>query len=368
MQKQQKNKKQSAGKPIGPLTQAQAERRARQKVNRAKRREHVDVRSSAPQSQRALAAAYSTGQSGFVPNIKTDGKSSRIVHREMVLKIPMTVLFATQTLQINPGLSTTFPWLSTQANSWETYRFNSLRFCYFTRVGSGVGGSVILTPDYDPADGAPASELIATSFQNMAEDVSWKDIRCVLNPQAMHAIGPRKYVRSGALSANQDIKTYDVANLFVSTIDGIAGPAGNIWAEYDISFFTPQLPASGTFGLYQRTRFTAVTTANLFANAASTGTSTFATFAGNTLTFTSAGRYNVDLFISAATSVVLTASVVTGGTTVDYGGSVGSGQPLWEDVRVLDVIVGTTIQYPAVITGAAIADINITPYTVVTPY
>lgn len=317
-----------------------------------------------------LAAAYAKGQQTRNPRITSSAVSTRIIHREMVMKVAMTVNFTVSKISINPGLAQSFPWLSRQAVSWETYRFNSLRYCYYTRVGSATGGSVILAPDYDAKDSNPASEMDASSYVGCAEDVSWKDITCTLRSEGMHALGPKKYTRQGSVQANEDIKTYDVGSLFVCTLDGVAGPAGNLWVEYDITLTNPQIPPGGLGAPYQRIIGAAITSASpLGPSPQMTGTATFATIAGQVLTFTSAGRFNVDLWVNTSTSATMAASAVGGGgTVVDYGQPTGSGSIRLQDVVVVDAVVGTTITYPVTIVNGLGADLTIIPIQLAAPF
>jgi hypothetical protein len=118
-----------------------------------------------------------------------------------------------------------------------------LRLCSYTRTGSTTVGSLIMAPDYDAADAAPVSEQIASSYYGAVEDAPWKDICCEFDPQSL---GFERFIRTGALAANLDIKTYDVANLFVCSVDGSgAVPWSKLWWEYDVTLLNPQLPPGG---------------------------------------------------------------------------------------------------------------------------
>jgi hypothetical protein len=109
----------------------------------------------------------------------------------------------------------------------------------------------MLVPDYDAADVAPATEQIASAYRDVEEEVPWvEEFCCDLDPQAMHPDGNRKYVRTGPLPANSDIKLNDVANLFVCTTDGTAVNWGKLWVEYECEFFVPQLPPAGAFNQF----------------------------------------------------------------------------------------------------------------------
>ncbi len=179
-------------------------------------------------------------QRSRAPRIIRTSRGMRIQHRELVQTVNGSIAFTAQKLACNPGVAATFPWLAPQAVQWEQYRFNKLNFEYITRTATSTVGSVLLAPDYDPQDAAPTTEAQASSFQDVAENVAWKDICCVLRPDSMHALGPRKFVRSNPV-VGADIKTYDVANLFLCTVEETGASAiGKLWVEYDVEFFVPQ--------------------------------------------------------------------------------------------------------------------------------
>jgi hypothetical protein len=197
--------------------------------------------------QASAAAAYATGQQSGQPQVfRNSVDSCRIVHRELIASVVGTVAFGVQqSFPLNPGMPTFAPWLANEAAGWERYRFNKLRYCYYTRTGSNVPGSVMLAPDYDPADAAPVGEQIASSYQDTEEDAPWKDICCELPVKELMGDMKEKTIRNGALAANQDIKTYDAGNLHLCTVDGTAVAWGKLWVEYDVTLFTPQVPAGG---------------------------------------------------------------------------------------------------------------------------
>lgn len=197
--------------------------------------------------QASVAAAYATRNLGKAPAIKSSRDTCNIKHREFIGNVQGSAAFTVgNTFSVNPGLRATFPWLSIMAQAWEEYRFRSLRFCYYTRTGSNTQGSVMMAPDYDASDDAPATEFVLSSYDEVVEDAPWKDMCCVLKANLMSGAGGRRhFVRSGALAPNQDIKLYDVARFFVGTVDGAAVSWGKLWVEYDIDFYIPQLPPAG---------------------------------------------------------------------------------------------------------------------------
>jgi hypothetical protein len=196
--------------------------------------------------QRGVAAAYSRVQRSFEPKIVGGARSTRIKHRELIATVTGTVAFTNfGSFFLNPGLAATFPWLSTQAASWEQYRFHKLCFEYITRAPTSSTGSIVLSPDYDPLDSAPTSEQQAMSYRDASEDAPWKDQEVILDPTAMFPLGPRKYIRS-AIIGGSDLKTYDAGVMHVSTT-GQAGTdaVGKLFVEYEVEFFIPQTGSGG---------------------------------------------------------------------------------------------------------------------------
>jgi hypothetical protein len=326
------------------------------------------------QRQTSAAAAYSTGQSSYAPLIQSSYESSRIKHRELIGSVIGTTAYSTAGLgpfSLNPGLSATFPWLATQAQGWEQYKFNSLKFCYYTRTGSATPGSVQLIPDYDAADAAPISEQIASAYEDVREDVPWKDIECVLDPRAMHPDGPRKFIRTSPLAANLDIKTYDVGQLFIGTTDGTAVNWGKLWVDYDVTLSTPQIPPGG-FGVqgFEYVESIVPTTANLFPGGGPTVNASSTPYfnvpvTGQVITCNQAGTYLVTLQINATTSVVNTVNpaIANGGVIQDFvDANYGSAQVAMAHVFVAkNCVVGTTITFNDTIVAGLISMLIIAP-------
>jgi len=243
-----KRRRNRAGNAPAPGAQpAQKKRRtSRQNRKRAARRGRGGAAAGAGE-QSFVAAAYATSQRTGQAQIFRNGVDScRIIHRELVASITGSSAFTVaQALALNPGIAASFPWLSNEAAGWEKYKFNNLKFCYYTRTGSNVPGSMMLAPDYDAADAAPVSEVAASAYEDTEEDAPWKDICCELRGSELMGDMKERYVRNGTLAANQDIKMYDCGNLFACTVDGTAVNWGKLWVEYDVTLITPHVPPGG---------------------------------------------------------------------------------------------------------------------------
>lgn len=201
-------------------------------------------RKKAKQNKTSRASvASATSQSTRAPKVSSSGNSRRIRHRELVGSILGSVGFEANRYDLNPGISSTFPWLSSQADGWEQYRFHKLCFEYVTRTATSTVGSVILAPDYDPTDSPPSTEAIATSYMDAVENAPWVDQTCLLNSNAMFPMGPRKFVRSSMVAG--DPRTYDAGTFYLCTVEEVGANAiGKLWVSYDVELYIPQLAAS----------------------------------------------------------------------------------------------------------------------------
>ncbi len=174
-------------------------------------------------------------------------RNCRIIHEELITPLSGYSSFTIgASLSINPGLAQTFPWLSTQAVGWEQYRFNYLEFVYVPRSATSRDGVISMAPDYDAADTAPLTEAIMSTYEGYVQGTPWSEHVCRLGPRKMFSMGNHKFVRTSALSANLDVKTYDAGNFYFATADvNPTGVIGRLYVRYDVEFLNPQLPPAG---------------------------------------------------------------------------------------------------------------------------
>jgi len=246
----------AAGNAAAPPAQASAKR---QRTGRNRKR---NAKRGRAQSSRGGQAPTEPAVVGFFAPVAEGTKMSttkpvfqrsshdqqRIVHREKVTKLVtpgsgvFTILAA---LALNPGIAATFPWLANEAAGWESYRFNRLRAIWVPTSGTAVAGNVIMAPDYDAADAAPSGETAMSDYTDAEEANVWARFACDMESDLLNGESRRKFVRSGALAANLDIKTYDSGNLFVASTDDAAANTGKLWLEYDVTLFNPHIPPGG---------------------------------------------------------------------------------------------------------------------------
>jgi hypothetical protein len=270
----------------------------------------------------SAAVAYTQLQGSSRPVVTSEMSSGdlriRVRHREYVADVLGSVAYAVTQYAINPGLASTFPWLSQLAACFESYKFRDLCFQYRTQAATASTGKALLSVDWDAADPAPSSKLLQLQERTKADDASWQNFDLPCDRADLAKFGVQRYIRPAALAANLDIKTYDVGNLWV----GVQGEAnanaiGELWICYDVDLITPNqiTPAVPVPGVNNGQKIVSQLDpgpGTPFAGAISTGQS-YVSVAPSTLTFLVAGQYLLEM---NGTGTVMTIGAATGTATI----------------------------------------------------
>jgi len=154
----------------------------------------------------------------------------------------------TLALPINVGAPQTFPWASTLAKNFESYRFKSLSFHFETEAPTTQIGYVGLVIDYNPSEPAPISKVQAMDFEESIRGPVWENFshRCLSKNLSKR----KTYFCRSANDVVTDPLLYDVGNVYV--IQGNTGSSpvhlGELWVEYELELMTPELnPDAITF-------------------------------------------------------------------------------------------------------------------------
>lgn len=181
-----------------------------------------------------------------IPKFSAGSKSTRITHSEYLGDVTSTSAFTTLSYTVNPANTTTFPWLSTIASSFEKYRFRGLVFSYRTlsseyNATSQSLGAVIAAAQYDVYDAAfPTKQVMenyATAVSTKPSNSLFFGIECKPSSTACNEL----YIRNTP-NATGDARMYDLAT-FVLATQGMPNSytAGELWVSYDVDLFYPSI-------------------------------------------------------------------------------------------------------------------------------
>lgn len=257
-------------------------------------------------------------------------KSRRIQNSELVGSISGSANFTVQSqISLNPGLPSSFPWLSEIASKWQQFRFHKLHFRFVTRSPTSAKGSIILSPDYNPRELVPTTESQATNTQDAVEDVVWRELCCKLDVAAMFPLGPRKQIRVSKVAG--DTSVYDAGRMFICTVgEADSSEIGKLWVDYDVELFVPQNSPNTYTGPLATSLFECGSSQSYTNNTEATLLFTNTIFDGLNLGLPSsgvftlpAGCYRLRAIItcsdSAAETFAVTALVQKNGVTLDGG-------------------------------------------------
>lgn len=177
-----------------------------------------------------------------------------IRHREYLGDIVATEDFTIQKYPLNPGQSSTFPWLSEIGNNYEQYRFRGMIFEYnstssdavlSSSASSGLG-SVIMATEYDsinppfPNKRTMLNHQFACSTKPSCGAIH--PVECLISQTPTRL----QYVRGTVgFPAGGDPRLYDLGSFYLAT-EGMQNASstsviGELYVIYEVEFFKPQI-------------------------------------------------------------------------------------------------------------------------------
>jgi len=253
-----------------------------------------------------------------IPVMHNDQQSVIIRHKEYLCEVRGSTAFSVQqSFPLNPGVGSTFPWLSNIAASFQEYRIRGMVFHYVPTSGMAVSstntslGSVMLQTSYRASDAAPNSkvELLNEFWSNevVPSDTMAHPIECDPKENPFNV----QYIRSGAIPSGDTQLMYDLGttHLAVSGTQSTISVLGDLWVTYEIELKKPLLYSNVTSRVESASGI--ITAASGLSSTAWFGTSTTLTgslpvvAAGGTLTFPlgTVGVFFIEGFIGGNTLV-----------------------------------------------------------------
>lgn len=187
--------------------------------------------------------------SNQIPKFTSDGQANIVTHREYLGDISGTATFNINAYALNPGMSRTFPWLSTVASCYQEYRWHGLIFEFRPLTtdfaNAGVPGVIIMSTNYN-AD-APLY-LSKQQMENAEFAVSTKPtLSCIHGIEcdvSQNVLGS-KYVRNSEPPTGQDLRLYDQGNFqFATQNNSPTVVLGELWVSYCVELLKPILPSA----------------------------------------------------------------------------------------------------------------------------
>lgn len=179
-----------------------------------------------------------------------------VAHREYIADVfsgpgaPTT--FDINSYVLNPGNSTTFPWLAPIARSFEQYKIRKMIFQFRSTSGNSVAsantglGAVILATQYNVTDADFTSKMEMENYAHGQSGVPSQDILHMLDLKK--AVSPMKtqYVResNAPVPSGQDPRMYDFGKFAIATqgMQTATINLGELWCSYVIELIKPKIP------------------------------------------------------------------------------------------------------------------------------
>jgi hypothetical protein len=186
-----------------------------------------------------------------IPVFREGKRTILVKHREYLTDILSSTGFALTAYNINPGLSATFPWLSSVAENFEQYRLHGLVFEFRSTAGSAISstnnalGTVIQSTEYNvnKPNFTSKQQMEAYEFSCSAKpsDSFIHPIECLPSETQTGIFN----IRTGPVP-NQELRMYDIGLYQIATLGMQAGsiPIGELWVSYEVEFLKPVLPLS----------------------------------------------------------------------------------------------------------------------------
>jgi hypothetical protein len=249
-----------------------------------------------------------------IPKFSTTHQTNIVCHREYLGDFTGTTAFSNIQFPLNPGVSKTFPWLSTVAENYQEYKFHGLVFEFRSLITdfipSGAPGVVIMSTNYN-AD-APVYQN-KQQMENAEFAMSCKPtvnlihgVECAMQQTVL----PQLYVRTGSVPNNQDLRLYDQGTFQFATQANPAGQdLGELWVSYCVEFFKPILPTTSANGGGAVDHFICTPVATtIFGNLSKTPLNQIGTFLANSASLVfpafAEGTFTVKIYFSGGSSVV----------------------------------------------------------------
>lgn len=266
-----------------------------------------------------------------------------------------------ETVEVNPGISASFPWLSGMARLFESYQFKKLDFELEPMAPTSATGTVALVPEYNPEDSAPLSKVEALEYESAVRSAPWDSCKMVSSKKNLSK-RTSYFCRSSSVPSTATKDLYDTGVLYVCVGNQAStAKVSELWVHYIVEFLTPQydLPSAGKFAKVLAT--SGLATSNMFGSSATVTGSLSVSASTLTLTFNESFE---GLLTASVVGTGLSALLPSSGTATytDLVGSLNGASTTYIDVSIVRAAKGQTVVYTLTATTVTSTNLRIASY------
>lgn len=265
---------------------------------------------------------------GTIPAMHQQGQSIVVRHKEFLTEVRGNTTFLVRNAyNLNPGLSSTFPWLHAIAAQYSQYKIRGMVFHYVPTSGSIATaspalGTVMIQTSYRATEDLPASkiEMLNEYWSSEAKpsEEFCHPIECDPKENPFNI----QYIRSGGLPATENQLMYDLGRTSIAVSGQQANDQvlGDLWISYEIELKKPVVTNTNNSNIqsFTGTSSAGITNVNTigtnFAERFNSFEGAF-TFGANSITFPrgTSGAYQITLYYQGVTAGSGASLGITGG-------------------------------------------------------
>jgi hypothetical protein len=194
-----------------------------------------------------------------VPAFARSGRGVRIAHREFLGDIESGTSFVSTEFDLNPGLQSSFPWLSTIAQNFQQYEFHGLLFEFkstsavaLNSTNTALGVNIFAT-QYNSLDDSFVNKVEMENYEYSTSACPAESMIHPIECAPFEKTVRMQYVRSGAVPSGEDARFYDLGRTTIASVGAQeASICGELWVTYDVEFFKPRLVAGSYSSLFDK--------------------------------------------------------------------------------------------------------------------
>lgn len=226
----------------------------------------------------------------------------RVSHHEYLGDVSSSVGFVATKYPLNPGVSITFPWLSSLAVSFQEYELNGLIFFFKATSANALNstntalGQIIGATQYNPYLPIPTTKIAMLGLSSAADGKPSESNIYPVECKADMVLFRSKLIRSGV--PVDDLAKYDHGNfILASNGSQAAAIVGELHVVYDITLKKPKLDIGSAYPAWYYHAYSSDSIA-----------ATATPFAGTVVT----GANSLGVTLNGATFTIPAASAIAG--------------------------------------------------------